>query len=307
MVGYRNELNAINTLGIRAITIRSSIKALVSKKNSFELEFNGVAVIQALRLSWVEIKRQFIFARNYAFQEVSGLAVLYIFFVGLFWSWNSHGSQGSSVHSSSDQLLLSYLLWTYAVSAISLLAFDITEEAQTGTLEQMALTPRDLLPWLVRCLGNFVLQTCRAAILYCFIFVTTRVRLPDLSLLIVVAATITILGLYGMGLVIGAVTVVCKKTTHFVNIVHFFLFFFTGIAIPLELLPKGLSTVASIIPLTHASSLLRQDNTFLHMPSYGWEHSLLLCLTSLMWLTAGLVAFQLSFRLSRINGLFNKF
>lgn len=264
-------------------------------------------MFSALRLTWVEVKRQIIFVRNYPFHEVSGLLVFYIFFIGLYWSWNGNVNQEVVTHTYSKNLLLGYLLWTYAVSAISLLAFDIAEEAQSGTLEQIALVPRQLRPWLIRCLGNFVLQTAKAVILLLLIIITTNLRPPSLTLLQLGVAALTITGLYGMGLVVGAITLICKKTTFFVNIVHFFLFFFTGIITPLDSLPVGLNIIAQNIPLTHGMTLLRHLASFGTINHTASQSLILLSITSTFWIVVGITALISSYRIARVNGLFHKF
>lgn len=261
----------------------------------------------ALRLSWVEIKRQLILARHYPFQEISGLLVFYIFFIGLYWGWAGSKVQEPFNHSYSNHLVLGYLLWTYAVAAVSLLAFDIAEEAQSGTLEQLALVPHQLRPWLLRCFGNFVLQSGRATILYCLIILTTNEQLLSLTGLQAAVAALTILGLYGMGLVVGAVTLLCKKTTQLVNIVHFFLFFFTGITIPIDVLPRWLYSIAQIIPLTHGMALLRQLASAKPMEPVGGQSFMWLGITSTVWIVSGITALLVAYRLARLNGLFHKF
>lgn len=264
-------------------------------------------MVSALRLTWVEVKRQIIFARNYPFQEISNLAVLYIFFIGLYWSLGIGASQRQANHFYYKHLLLGYLLWTYAVSAISLLAFDIAEEAQSGTLEQIALVPQQLRPWFIRCIGNFILQTGRTAILYLLIILSTSIQPLSLTVPQAGVAVLTIAGLYGMGLVVGAITLICKKTTFLVNIIHFFLFFFTGIVTPLESLPSTLNTIAQIIPLAHGTRLLRQLASSGSINHTVGQSLILLIITATLWVTIGITALLSAYRVARVNGLFNKF
>lgn len=260
------------------------------------------------RLLWIEIKRQLLFVKSYPLQEMSGLAVYYIFFIGLYWSWSEGTVQRHHKQNYFEHLLLGYILWTYAVSAISLLAFDIAEEAQSGTLEQIALVPQQLRPWLVRCFGNFVLQTGRTTILTCLIIITAKKQPPSFSAVEIAVAGVTISGLYGMGLVVGAVTLIFKKTTFFVNIIHFFLFFFTGITTPLDSLPKGLYAVAQFIPLAHGISLINNVASFGSIKYYVVGQSLFfLSIISVLWVTVGITALLSSYRIARVNGLFHKF
>jgi ABC-2 type transport system permease protein len=92
-----------------------------------------------------------------------------------------------------------------------------------------------------------------------------------------------------------------------VNIIHFFLFFFTGIAIPIDSLPAGLYALAQVIPLTHGMTLLRQlDLAGSIKPAIG-QSLLLLSITTTLWVTLGVTAFLFAYRYARVNGIFNRF
>lgn len=118
-----------------------------------------------------------------------------------------------------------------------------------------------------------------SVVTYFFFGVRYTVTLP-----IVAAFLISILGMYGIGLMIAGLSLYYKRIGAVVLLVQLFLLFVTD-TIPTS---PVITEVSSVLPLTMCNTVIR--NSFVHK-DLGMSF-LLLCVVSLLWFVAGYVVFD---------------
>jgi ABC-2 type transport system permease protein len=109
-----------------------------------------------------------------------------------------------------ESSLLGYIIWLYTFMAVSNMGWSLREEAQTGTLEQMFMSPvSPQILILGRALANFLTTTLTMLMI-------TAVLVPGFGMVIplraggLVVFAWTIVGLFGLGFMVAGATLVFK-------------------------------------------------------------------------------------------------
>lgn len=203
-----------------------------------------------LRLLRAELRKYWIEIRNYYPDYVGSLITTYIFFAGLF-LYPSDKSDPVKLQES----LVGFLIWFFSVNVISESSATISEEKQIGTLEQILIKPAGIVRVLV---SRSVCWTLVGAVenvaLLSVIFLTTGVSVPFAWEFIPIIL-LTLMGLYGFGLILAGLTIVFTKTASFGSIIQYFLLFFTGSVARVENFPLVLRWIAKSLPLTNGIAL----------------------------------------------------
>jgi ABC-2 type transport system permease protein len=175
--------------------------------------------------------------------------------------------------------LLGYLLWFYALAAIGDMSWGLREETQTGTLEQMYMSP---LPTGVLMLGrsvaSLIVSTMMVSITAVVLILLLNVHLP-MRLAGVPVFVLTIAGLYGFAFMLAGATLIFKQVEALANALQNMLLFLNGAFLPVERLPGWLEVFAHTLPTTQGIIVLRRvvlDGASL---AQVWQDG------SLIWLT----------------------
>jgi ABC-2 type transport system permease protein len=195
---------------------------------------------------------------GYRFNNVAFLATFVFVFVGIGFFMGNGRLDPIGMQSP----LLGYLVWFFGMKAVDHMAFMLAEEARSGTLEQMYMTPTPMgLVMLGRSLGMLAVAAVQAAIVAGAIALI--IRLPVTFDPPIIAASIpifalTILGLFGFGYVVAGLTIVFKQIGTVVNMLQNLLLFFSGALLPVDRLPPTLAAVARTLPSTQGIVVLRE-------------------------------------------------
>jgi len=244
------------------------------------------------------IARNLITMRRYVFNTISGLVTMYIVFMLLFMGVRGIGGAALAGGTTLEGLIVSYLLWVLSISAYSDLAWDLNQEAQVGTLEQLYISPIGF-SWLnaFNLISGLGLSFVFAAVLLTLMMLTTGTYL-NLDLVSVVPLMITaLLSVYGIGFAMGGLALVFKRIQSFFQIFQFV--FVAFLALPLDRFPW-----AQFLPLTMGGHLLRQ--VMVHGLRL-WELPVgslaVLILTGVGYLALGLTVFEWSAKVAKRKGL----
>lgn len=206
-----------------------------------------------------------------------------------------------------EQLLVmvGWLTWAVASDVMAELPHIISEEAQTGTLEQVSLLPLPLMAILVlRSLAYFLGAGVRgviaAAVLLFFI--------PSLSggggLALALLFLISLLGAFGLGFLIAGAALVYKRTRSLANLVFSLMIFLTGSLVGLESLGRLFDVLRFLLPLTWGISLMRAvlagEQTLRSLYQAGALFGL--AAHSVVYLAVGLMVFHWGHRSARLKG-----
>ena len=214
-----------------------------------------------VQLFGAELRREFILLSRYPFELISRLIWNLGFALMMYYGFGAIGSSGGNTLPGFEEgqmgRLLGLLITYIAINGINNTCELLTEEVQTGTLEQAALSPPPLLViMLMRDLASFVEMLVRFGVVLAIASLITGLRfhmnLPAFALLL----TLMYLGTEGIGLILGGAAMLYKRIG---TLAQFAVMLVFGLAIlPLESLPGWAHGFVVNFPFTKALILLRQ-------------------------------------------------
>jgi len=205
--------------------------------------------------------------------------------------------------------LLGYLMWFYALTAISSMSYDLREEAQTGTLEQRYMSPAP--PGLIqlgRSLSTLVVTTIIVALFTAVLIGGLGVQLP-LRWATIPIFLLTMLGLFGFSFIIGGATLIVKQVESLANLVQNLLLFLNGAFLPVDHMPDWMAAIALALPTTQGVVVMRQVVLGGQSLAAVWADGSLVWLTvhSLLYFGAGWFIFALCERVAKRRGLLGQY
>lgn len=201
-----------------------------------------------------EIQKRMILLWGYKFNFFTQMFMVSFIFVGI--SFFMAGGQPDPELLASG--LVGYLIWFFALAAISDMSWGIREEAQTGTLEQMYMSP---LPTGVLMLGRSVASLFISILMVGFsalvLVLVLGIPLP-LSWAVLPVFLLTMAGLYGFAFILGGATLVFKQVEALANLLQNALLFLNGALLPVDRLPGWMEAFAKTLPTTQGIIVLRR-------------------------------------------------
>lgn len=207
-------------------------------------------------------------------------------------------------------IFLGYVAFTFYYLQTAKLFWRLLGEIQTGTLEQVYLSP--LPSWLIAAAGRVAAAVVETFFVVAAVFLVTDLvvdleihwRLDGLlSLLFLVV------GAVGYSLVIGGLALVWKRIELINDALYMALFLFGGLLLPLDRMPDWVAAIARLLPITHAAQSLR--NVLLDGRSFSTLHGdgglIWLTATAVAWLIAGALAFHLGERIAKRQGTLSRY
>lgn len=210
----------------------------------------------------------------------------------------------------STWILFGFIAFMFYYLQTAKLFWRLLGEIQTGTLEQVYLSP--LPSWVVAATGRVVAAVVETFLVVAAAYVTFAL-LVDLDLRWRVEGLLSLLllvaGGVGYSLVIGGATLVWKRIELINDGLFAVLFVFGGIFMPLERMPGWVAAIARLVPVTHAAQSLR--NVLLDGQSFftlrGDGGLIWLTSTTVVWLIAGAVAFRFGEQTAKRRGSLSRY
>lgn len=243
-------------------------------------------------------KRSFIMFRRYAFDTLSGIITIYLFFLLIFYGARALLGGQRGYGDTLSGIVVGFFIWILAIFTYSELSFDLVREATEGTLEQLSMSPMGLTRVLVaRFVAGLGLQLALLATLLVLMMASTGrwLHLDVVSLVPLVVLTMT--GVLGVGFVMGGLAIVFKRIQSSLQILQFL--FPVLLVAPLERFP-----VVKYLPLAWGNRLISSvmvegNSIFSIAPSeLGF-----LVLNSAVWMAIGVIVFRRFERIARQRGL----
>ena len=252
-----------------------------------------------------EIRKGLIVAWSYRVN--SAIELLTLVFVFIFISYFAGGGEIDSERLPGN--LLGFLVWYYAAFAISSMSGGLMDEASTGTLEQLYMSP--VPTWLVflgQVIGTFVRGTALVAIVGVILWMILPITLPW-NLAALPPFALTMVGLFGFGYAIGGLTLVYKQISSVQGLLTNVLLFLNGALLPVNHFPVWLETFARFLPTTQGIIVLRKV-VIDDMPLAAvWEDGsmVFLVVQSALYLTAGWTLFTVGERVAKRRGTLGQY
>lgn len=252
-----------------------------------------------------ECQKRLIIMWSYRFNLVLETFMIGFLFVGI----SFFVTGGRPTPEQMAPALLGYLTWFYATFAISDMSQGIREEVQTGTLEQMYMSPLPSGLLLAgRSVASLVVSTSMVVFIGAFLILALGIRIP-VRLTGVPVFALTLVGLYGFAFFMGGATLVFKQVSALGNLLTNMLLFLNGSFLTVERMPDWLERFARSLPSTQGIDVLRRvvlDDLSL---TSVWRDGSLMWLTvhTAVFLVAGWGVFLWGERVARRRGMLGQY
>jgi len=155
-------------------------------------------------------------------------------------------------------LLLGFTGYIFFHMQTNRLFWGLLGEMQSGTLEQMYLSP--LPSWLLTSgleVASIVEAAISALLLSLFIELVVQVPLP-LDWAALLPLVLLVLGSVGYSLILGGLTLLFKRLEILKELFQIVVLIFGGVLVPLDRMPGWMATIARFLPLTPGVEVLRK-------------------------------------------------
>ena len=249
-------------------------------------------------LLYVELKRTWIQFIRYPAEVIAGLIITASVFYGLFLSAKYMAGPSFAFGDRLDAVVVGYVLWTLNLYIINDVAINLQSEAQTGTLEQVFLSPFGApRVFLARAIASLVLRFALISGVVVILMLLSGSRLAFPITLVLPFISLVMAG-YGFAFMMGACALVFKRVQQVLGIVQFLLLFL--LAAPFEESTGLMQYFRFGLPMIPSSGLLRDlmaRNLGLDWVTYG-----LALLNGLAYLAIGLWIFHWAERMAKKRG-----
>ncbi len=208
-----------------------------------------------LELFLTELKRIWTEFIRYPVDAIAGVIITTTIFYGLFLSARYIAGPSLQFGDRLDAIVVGYVLWTLVVFIVSDIAFGLQIEAQTGTLEQVFLSPFGTLKvFLARAIASLTLRLVMISGVLLITIVLTGRHLhfpPSLFLPLITV----LLAAYGLAFIMGALALLFKRIQQLLGLVQFALLFL--LTVPTETWRGPLKGLRLVLPMTLGAGGLR--------------------------------------------------
>lgn len=254
-----------------------------------------------------ELRREWVLSRRYWLNLLSFALNIYLFFLILVLV--GHATTGEPMPPAARaSALVGMLVWQLSLGAIHVMGWSFYNEASTGTLEHLYLSPVGVTTVL---LARSVAQFCSALVVMAvsgaLTMLTTGVRLhlPPLALALILPVAVA--GAYGFGFLLAALTLTFKRTQQLLNLVQFVLLLPTGAVVPLSHLPWAVQVLGEWLPLTAGLRALRAVAVVGAGLGDVAGDLVRAAAVSAAWLALGIAAYRLADRRARRLGTLGQY
>jgi ABC-2 type transport system permease protein len=245
-----------------------------------------------LRRSWIQFIR-------YPTEAIGGVVITTSIFYGLFLSARYIAGPSLQFGDRLDAIVVGYVLWSLVLFIMTDIAGGLQYEAQTGTLEQLFLSPFGAPKvFVMRTLASLMLQLTIIVCIVLIIMALTGSRLEFPPTLLLPLFTV-LLGAYGLAFIMGSLALLLKRVQQLIGIIQFGLLFL--IATPTETWAGSLQVFRWLLPMTAGAGLLRDlmaRGEALNLAQFGWA-----LLNGIGYFTVGLLIFRFAERQAKRRGM----
>ena len=202
-----------------------------------------------------ELKRTWIQFIRYPAEVIAGIVITTSVFYGLFLSAKYMVGPGFAFGDRLDAVVVGYVLWTLTLYIINDIAIGLQSEAQTGTLEQVFLSPFGApRVFLARAFASLVLRLILIVGIVAILTGITGSRLSFPITLIFPLLSLVMAG-YGLAFIMGGCALVFKRVQQILGVFQFVLLFL--LAAPVEDWSGPMQYLRYFLPMLPSTGLLR--------------------------------------------------
>lgn len=183
--------------------------------------------------------------------------------------------------------ITSFVLWILVSGVMSEASITISTEKQLGTLQNLLLKPVSILQTIInKTLSWIIINTVKLLLtLFALSFFYNVSEIFDLRIFFVFI--ISLIGVFGFSLILGALTLMYTKAASFETILSYLMLYFSGAFIPVS------KFVVYTNPLSNATFIIKNISVV------GVKDYFVLVLISLIWFGIGCLLFESIFKKSK--------
>jgi ABC-2 type transport system permease protein len=252
-----------------------------------------------LELFLAEFRRSWIQFIRYPAEAIGGVVITTSIFYGLFLSARYIAGPTLQLGDRLDAIIVGYTLWSLVLFIMTDIAGGLQYEAQTGTLEQLFLSPFGAPSvFVIRALASLILRLAVILSILLIIMALTGSRLEFPPMLLLPLLTV-LLGAYGLAFMMGSLALLLKRVQQILGIFQFALLFL--MATPTETWPGSLQVARWLLPMTSGAGLLR--DVMARGEALNLAGFTLALLNGIGYFTVGLMIFRFAEREAKRRGL----
>ena len=252
-----------------------------------------------LELFLAEFRRSWIQFIRYPAEAIGGVVITTSIFYGPFLSARYIAGPTLQLGDRLDAIIVGYTLWSLVLFIMTDIAGGLQYEAQTGTLEQLFLSPFGApLVFVLRALASLILRLAVILSILLIIMALTGSRLEFPPMLLLPLLTV-LLGAYGLAFMMGSLALLLKRVQQILGIFQFALLFL--MATPTETWPGSLQVARWLLPMTSGAGLLR--DVMARGEALNLAGFTLALLNGIGYFTVGLMIFRFAEREAKRRGL----
>ncbi|PPS43543.1 ABC transporter permease [Chroococcidiopsis sp. TS-821] len=241
-----------------------------------------------LELFLAELKRSWIEFTRYPVDAVAGVVIITSVFYGLFLSARYIAGPNLQFGDRLDAIVVGYVLWTLVIFVVTSIVSILQIEAQTGTLEQVMLTPYGVpRVFLARAIASLTINIVIITGILLLILLLTGRQLYFPPTLILPLLTV-LFGAYGLAFLMASLALLFKRIQQLLGLTQFALLFL--LAVPSETWSGTLWIVRLVLPMTMGAGILR--DLMARNLSLNFVEISLAFFNGLAYLVLGLIVFR---------------
>lgn len=252
-----------------------------------------------MELFLAELKRSWIQLLRYSTEVLAGIVGTTIIFYGVFLSVRYIAGPTVQFGNRLDAIIIGYVLWALMIFILGDIAGGLQNEARTGTLEQLFLSPFSApRVFLTRAVASLLINLgINLSILLLIVSLTgSQLAFP---LTLFPPLLTVLLGAYGISFAMGSMALVLKQVQQLLSIFQFaLLFIFTA---PVETWTGELRVLGWLLPMTPGVGLLR--DVMARGEALNAGVLLIAVANGVFYLLVGLFLFRLAERLTKRRGM----
>ncbi|MEM9002009.1 MAG: ABC transporter permease [Cyanobacteria bacterium P01_F01_bin.86] len=245
-----------------------------------------------------ELKRTWIQFIRYPAEVIAGVVITTSVFYGLFLSAKYMVGPGFAFGDRLDAVVVGYVLWSLTLYIINDIAIGLQSEAQTGTLEQVFLSPFGApRVFLARAFASLVLRLVLIVGIVAILTGITGSRLSFPFTLVFPLLSLVMAG-YGLAFFMGGCALVFKRVQQVLGVFQFVLLFL--LAAPVEEWTGPMQYLRYLLPMLPSTGLLR--DLMARDIGLNWSSLIFAFLNGLAYLSLGLLVFRWSEKVAKSKG-----
>jgi ABC-2 type transport system permease protein len=203
-----------------------------------------------LALLWVVVRKQLTLLVRYPINTATRFLTLILLFSLIF--LGGRAVVGAAITDSLGGIIVGFFIWTLAVVAFSGLAWNVTREAQWGTLERLFISPHGFgIVMLVKMLTNVLLSFLWGFSTLLLMMLISGTWLTVEPLTVITLSALTLASICGVGFLFAGLALLYKRIENMFQLVQWG---FIGLIAA----PVGSYPALKYLPVSHGSYLLRR-------------------------------------------------